>query len=46
MKKALERYINEINNNYEDIVDSLPFEKFMEIIRQYHEKIKYFEEKL
>ena len=36
MKKALERYINEINNNYEDIVDSLPFEKFMEIIRQYN----------
>jgi hypothetical protein len=29
MKKALDRYINEINNNYEDIVDSLPFEKFM-----------------
>lgn len=46
MRKAINRYMEDIENNYEDIIESLSYEQFSEIIDKYNSKIKYFEEEL
>lgn len=43
VKKSITRYIEDIDCNYADIIESLSYEQFTEIIEKYNQKLKYYE---
>ena len=46
MKESITRYLQDIDNNYIDIIEALSFEQFQEIMDRYNEKINHFESRV
>lgn len=46
IKNSIERYILDINKNYDEIIVELSIDNFTDIMNQYNVKIEYFHENL
>ena len=42
MRSSISRYLDDIENNYEDIIEDLSFDQFEDIMEKYHKKIIHF----
>ena len=43
MRSSISRYLEDIENNYEDIIEDLSLEQFEDIMDKYHKKIIHYE---
>lgn len=46
IKSSIKRYVDDIDTNYEDIIQSLSYVQFTDIIERYNQKICYLQERL
>ncbi len=46
IKSSIKRYVTDIDSNYDDIIQSLSYDQFTDIIGRYNQKIYYLEERL
>jgi hypothetical protein len=44
VKDSIDRYIYDINKNYQDIINELSMENFRDVMKQYNAKIEYYTE--
>jgi hypothetical protein len=46
IKSSINRYVTDIDSNYDEIIQSLSYDQFTDIIGRYNQKIFYLEERL